>query len=205
MTQNPPALPSTDGPQNWRALRTQESAGLAAWIFMILVIPLMIGSGGFFAFLGLGAREAWLSWLLLGTGTFMMVGTLWCLVWNSQHGGFNFDLNQKTKRIRKWKTSLFLERSFDEYDFDEFRAVRSVQTFGDDDIHWVVVELLFKAAKPALEVARFGAIGRGASFWQRCGNTLRGLRTESPGGAALRQELVKLMGITDAGYFDKER
>jgi hypothetical protein len=133
----------------------------------------------------------------------MMVGTLWWMLWNSQHGSFNFDVNQKTKRIRKWKTSLFLGRSFDEYDFDEFRAVRSVQKSGQDDNYWVVVELLFKAKKPALEVGYFNAIARGESRWQRCANTFRGLRTEGPKGAALRRELVKLMDITDAGYVDE--
>lgn len=205
MTQSPPVLPSTDGPQNWRSLQTEASAGLAAWILLILAVPLMICSGGFIAFLGRRAPEPWLSWLLLCTGTFMMVGTVWWMLWTSQHGSFNFDVNQKTKRIRDWKTSLFLGRSFDEYDFDEFRAVRSVQRFGDDDIYWVVVELLFKTTRPALEVGRFGAVARGESRWQRCANTFRGLRTEGPESAALRHELVKLMGIADAGYFDKER
>ncbi|MBW8720524.1 MAG: hypothetical protein JF626_00995 [Polaromonas sp.] len=204
MMQSPPALPSVDGPQNWKSLQTGAPAGLAAWLFIILAILFMICSGGFFAFLGRGARDPWLSALLLGGGAFMAIFPIWITLWVSQHGSFNFDINQKTQRVRKWKTSLFLKRSFDEYAYDDFRAVRSVQKIEEDTCR-VVVELLFKATKPALDVGRFNAIPPGASLWRRYSNKMHGMYTESPRGRALRQELAKLMGITDAGYFDREQ
>ncbi len=177
---------------------------MAAWLFIILAILFMICSGGFFAFLGRGARDPWLSALLLGGGAFMAIFPIWITLWVSQHGSFNFDINQKTQRVRKWKTSLFLKRSFDEYAYDDFRAVRSVQKIEEDTCR-VVVELLFKATKPALDVGRFNAIPPGASLWRRYSNKMHGMYTESPRGRALRQELAKLMGITDAGYFDREQ
>jgi hypothetical protein len=201
MMENPPALASTDEPQTWRSLQTQASAGLAREIFCMLVI---LFCGGLMAFSGRGARDPWLSSLFIGGGTFMMIGTIWWTLWTSWHGSFNLDINPKTKRIRKWKTSFFLKRSFDEYAYDDFRAVRSVQKF-ENDGYCVMVELLFKATKPALEVARFNAIGRVASYRQRGASTRCLVSTENPKGAVLRHELAGLMDITDAGYFDNEQ
>jgi hypothetical protein len=201
MTTSPQALPSGDGQHNWRPLQTGAPAGLARGIFFLLVGLIC---GGSMAFLGHEARDSWFSSLVVGSGAFIVMSVLWTTLWTFQHGSFNFDINQKTKRIRKWKTSLFLKRSFDEYGFDDFCAVRSMQKF-DGDVYCVVVELLFKAKKPALEVARFNAVGRIASYLWRGSNTLCLLTTESPSGVALRQELVKLIEITDAGYFDKEQ
>lgn len=156
------------------------------------------------AFLGREARDSWLSLLVVGGGALIVMSVLWTTLWIFQHGSFNFDINQEAKRIRKWKTSLFLKRSFDEYAYDDFCAVRSVQKF-DGEVYCVVVELLFKTGKPALEVARFNAIGRIAPYRQRGANKLWLLRSESPKGMALRHELVELMDITDAGFFDKEQ
>lgn len=201
MMQSLPVLPSADGPHNWRSLQTGAPAGLARGIFFLLV---GLFCGGFMAFLGREARDSWLSLLVVGGGAFTVMIVLWTTLWTFRHGSFNFDINQKTKRIRKWKTSPFLKRGFDEYAYDDFHAVRSVHIF-DGDVYCVVVELLFKATKPALEVARFNAVGRIASYLWRGSNTLCLSVTESPSGAALRQDLAKSMGITDAGYFDKEQ
>jgi hypothetical protein len=110
----------------------------------------------------------------------------------------------KAKRIRKWKSSVFLRRSFDEYAYDDFCAVRSKQE-RDDYVVWVVVELLFRTGEPALEVGRFSPVSGGSSYWQKIEKTLRDLSIESPGAAALRQELAKAMGITNAGYSDNEQ
>jgi len=202
--QSPPALSPTDGPQNWRPLQTGAPAGLAGWIFIILASLFTICGGAFFLVLGRGAHDPWLSSILLGGGAFMAIFPIWMTLWVSQHGCFNFDINQKTKRVRKWKTSLFLRRGFDEYAYDDFCAVRSVQKIEEDTCR-VVVELLFKATKPALDVGRFNAIAPGASPWRRYVNKLHGVYTESPRGTALRQELAKVMLITDAGYFEKEQ
>jgi hypothetical protein len=200
MMQNPSAIASADEPQNWRSFQTEVSVGLVRSIFFMLVF---LFCGGTVAFWGRRAGDAWLSPLLLGGGVFMMIGTVWWTLWTFRHGCFNFGVNQITRHIRKWKTSFFLKRSFDEYAYDDFHSVRSVQKF-DGEVYCVVVELLFKTTKPALEVARFNAIGSVVRYPLRGVNTLCLLSAESPSGAALRQELVKLMGITDAGYFDKE-
>ena len=201
MTPSPQALPSADGQHNWRALQTGAPAGLARGIFFLLVGLIC---GGSMAFLGREARDSWLSSLVVGGGSFIVMSVLWTTLWTFQHGSFNFDINQETKRVRKWKTSPFLKRSFDEYAYDDFCAVRSVQIF-DGEVYCVVIELLFKTGKPALEVARFNAIGRFASYRRRDANKLWLLRSESPRGAALRHELAKLMDITEAGFFDKEQ
>jgi len=204
MMQSPPVLPSADGPQNWKSLQTEVSLGwVASILFVSVFLVFMIGSGGFIILLGRGSPDPWQGALFMGGGALMVICAIWTPLWTSQHGSFNFDVNPKTKRIRKWKTSLFLKRSYEEYAYDDFRAVRSVQR-RDDEVYCVVVELLFKATKPALEVARFNARGCGASYWQRCVSTLRGLRCESPRGVALRRELVRLLGVNDAGYFDKD-
>jgi hypothetical protein len=166
------------------------------WLLPIL-FSLMAGTGAFLMALGRAARYQWLYLTLSGCGVLCVLFGLWAVLGSLQHSDFNLDVNQTSRRIRKWKTSAFLRRRFDEYPYDDFRAVRSVQEI-NDDVRWVVVELLFKADKPALEIGRFSP----ASYWQRMETSLRGQCLESPGAATLRQELAKAMGVTDAGYFD---
>lgn len=158
--------------------------------------------GAFLMALGRAAQYQWLFLTLSGCGVLCLLFGLWAVLGALQYSDFNLDVNQKSKRIRKWKTSAFsLRRSVDEYPYDDFRAVRSVQEI-DDDVRWVVVELLFKADKPALGIGRFSPVSGGSSYWQRIEKSLRGHRAESPGAASLRQELAKAMGITNAGYFE---
>lgn len=200
MTQSSPASLLVDGLQDWRALRTIKPK---YWLLPVLLV-LAGGLGAFLMALGRAARDQWLFLTLSGLGVLSLLFGLWMVLLTLQHGEFNLDINQKAKRIRKWKTSAFLRRSFDEYAFEDFYAVRSRQEI-DDDVVWVVVELLFKTGTPALEVGRFSPASGGSSYWQRIEKSLRGLRVESPIAAALRLELAKAMGITNAGYVDKEQ
>jgi hypothetical protein len=171
------------------------------WLLPVL-FSLMAGLGAFLMALGRAARYQWLFLTLSGCGVLCLLFGLWAVLGGLSYSDFNLDVNQKSKRIRKWKTSAFLlRRSCDEYAYEDFRAVRSVQEI-DDDVRWVVVELLFKANKPALEVGRFSPVSGGSSYWQRIEKSLRGHRAESPGAAALRLELAKAMDITNAGYFE---
>jgi hypothetical protein len=198
--QSPQALPSIDGPQHWRALRTGETR---YWLLPVVLL-LSGGAAALLIALGRAAHYQWLSLTLSGCGVLFLIGGIGAVLLILQHGDFNLDINQKTKRVRKWKTSVFLRRSFDEYAYDDFCAVRSKQEIGDDVV-WVVVELLFKSGKPALEIGRFSSASDGSSYWQRIEKSLRGRCVESTRAAALRQELAKVMGITNAGYFDKEQ
>jgi hypothetical protein len=200
MMKSSPALLSVDEPQNWKALRTGNTK---YWLLPILFL-LMGGMGLFLMALGQAARYHWLFLTLSGCGVLSLLFGLWMVLATLQHGEFNLDINQKAKRIRKWKSSVFLRRSFDEYAYDDFCAVRSNQE-RDDYVVWVVVELLFRTGEPALEVGRFSPVSGGSSYWQKIEKTLRDLSIESPGAAALRQELAKAMGITNAGYSDNEQ
>jgi hypothetical protein len=168
----------------WRPVQTGEAG---AWSLAV-AFALIICFCACWLFLARGARDPWLFLALSGSAVLLLTGAVWLVLWASRHGIFNLDVNPGAKAIRQWKTSAFLRRSFKQYACDDFYAVQSVHKSDGDGAYWVSVELLLKAPASTIQVGWF------SSAYQRA---------ESPKAAALRQELAKLMGIKDAGYFDR--
>jgi hypothetical protein len=161
--------------------------------------------GGLLIFLAPHARDRWLFLTLSGCSVLFIGFSIWAVLWHFRHGEYNLEFNPKTKRFRRWKTSTLLTRSFVEHSYADFGAVRSIKktVYSEEgEGEYVAVELLFKTTDLALEVGGFNLALEGVPRWRKFLNMSKGLGTESPLAAELRQALAKLMSIPDVGYVE---